>query len=71
MISYEVVVQRDAEPNNFLNLRELDEVILMNRVSLDENNNEVYRLESQVNLDRELDLLNEVIRWKHVGPLIS
>lgn len=67
MISYEVVVQRDAEPNNFLNLRELDEVTSINRISLDENNNEVYRLESKVNLDRELDLLNEVIRWKHVG----
>lgn len=67
MISYEVVVQRDAEPNNFLNLRELDEVTSINRISLDENNNEIYRLESKVNLDRELDLLNEVIRWKHVG----
>lgn len=63
MRTYEVRVETSSG-GNFFNLRELDGVKAINLIGHDPAGNELYQLETDLDLDRELDLIEGVLEYR-------
>jgi succinate-semialdehyde dehydrogenase / glutarate-semialdehyde dehydrogenase len=63
MIAYEVRILKDSD-GNFFNLRQLHSVRAINLIGHDKEGNELYELETDVNLNRELDLIEGVLEYR-------
>jgi hypothetical protein len=63
MKTYEVKIEKGTH-GNFLNLRQLDDVKTIDFIRHDPDGNELYRLETSIDLDRELDLIEGVLEYR-------
>ncbi len=70
---YEVRIEKGSN-SNFFNLRQLDGVKRINFVGHDQTGNELYKVETNIDLDRELDLIEGVLEYRagaEKAPLIA
>jgi succinate-semialdehyde dehydrogenase/glutarate-semialdehyde dehydrogenase len=60
---YEVKVEKGAN-GNFFNLRQLNGVKTIDLIGHDKKGNELYRVKTNIDLDRELELINGVLNYR-------
>ena len=60
MTTYRVKIEKGVD-TNFFNLQQLDEDMEIELVDRDEAGNEIYRVETELDINRELELMNGVL----------